>query len=223
MYNHSPMEVVMSLRKTPNADLKSKWQLSVEVSAVLSLGILVTAFYFFPNLENKVVFDVKDQDLIPIELIESTTQKVIPPVPPRPMVPVVVSDDQKIIDDVPINIQLNVDAKVTDTPKLKEEYEEPINEFPEEFPEPIGGISAIQKKVEYPDIAKRVGLEGTVIIKTAIDENGNVIKTSILKSIGGGCDEAAIAAIEKTKFKPGYQMGRAVKVWMSIPIRFKLK
>jgi len=45
----------------------------------------------------------------------------------------------------------------------------------------------------------------------------------VIKGIGAGCDEAAVQAVMQTKFKPGKQRGKAVKVQVSIPIVFKLQ
>lgn len=90
-------------------------------------------------------------------------------------------------------------------------------------PEPIGGMAAIAANVKYPEIAKRAGIEGRVFIKAFINENGDVVKTDIFRGIGSGCDEAAANAVMKTKFKPGMQRGKAVKVQVAIPIIFKLK
>ena len=91
------------------------------------------------------------------------------------------------------------------------------------MPEPIGGISAIQQKIEYPEIAKRAGVEGKVYVIAFVDEDGNVTGAKIIKGIGAGCDEAALDAVRKTKFKPGKQRGTPVKVQVSIPIVFKLQ
>lgn len=93
----------------------------------------------------------------------------------------------------------------------------------EEMPDPIGGIAAIQSLIEYPEIAKRAGVEGKVYVLAFVDERGNVTSAKILKGIGAGCDEAAIDAVRKTKFKPGKQRGTPVKVQVSIPIVFKLQ
>lgn len=93
----------------------------------------------------------------------------------------------------------------------------------EEMPDPIGGIKDIQKKIKYPEIARRAGIEGRVFIKAYIDENGDVFKTTLIKGIGGGCDEAASLAVKQTKFKPGRQKGKPVKVQISIPILFKIR
>jgi len=93
----------------------------------------------------------------------------------------------------------------------------------EEMPEPIGGIAGIQSKIIYPEIAKRAGVEGKVYILAFVDEQGNVTKTQVQKGLGAGLDEVAEDAIKQTKFKPGKQRGKPVKVQVMIPIVFKLQ
>ena len=93
----------------------------------------------------------------------------------------------------------------------------------EEMPEPIGGLRAIQEKIIYPEIARRAGVEGKVYVLAFIDESGTVTKAEVTKGIGMGCDEAAIDAVLKTKFKPGLQRGKPIKVQVTVPITFKHK
>ncbi len=50
-----------------------------------------------------------------------------------------------------------------------------------------------------------------------------LLTAKIIKGIGAGCDEAAIDAVKQTKFTPGKQKGKPVKVQVSIPIVFKLQ
>ncbi len=108
---------------------------------------------------------------------------------------------------------------------VKEEIKLPEIYLPyaEELPDPIGGVKGIQEKISYPEIAKRAGVEGKVIVKAFVDENGIVTRAEIMKGIGAGCDEAALDAVLKTNFNPGRQRGNPVKVQISIPIIFKLK
>ena len=93
----------------------------------------------------------------------------------------------------------------------------------EEMPEPIGGIAEIQKKIVYPEIAKRAGVEGKVYVLAFVNESGIVTDAKIIKGIGAGCDEAALDAVKKTKFTPGKQRGKAVRVQVSIPVVFRLQ
>ncbi len=93
----------------------------------------------------------------------------------------------------------------------------------EQMPSPIGGIKAIQENIVYPESAKKDGVEGRVFVKAYIDTTGSVVKTELLKGIGSGCDEAAIEAVKKVKFKPGMQRGKPVNVQVTVPILFKLQ
>lgn len=108
--------------------------------------------------------------------------------------------------------------KAISPPQIEEEYFVTV----EDLPEPIGGMAAIQANVIYPEIARRAGIQGTVYVEVFIDENGDVVKAIVKKGIGAGCDESAIAAVEKTKFRPGTQRGKPVKVRLAVPIRFRL-
>ncbi len=92
----------------------------------------------------------------------------------------------------------------------------------EEMPQIIGGISAIQKKIVYPEIAKRAGIEGKVYVRAFIDKAGNVVAADIIKGVGSGLNEAAVSAVKQTKFTPGKQAGKPVNVQVVIPISFKL-
>jgi len=88
----------------------------------------------------------------------------------------------------------------------------------DEMPEPIGGIEKITSKIIYSPEAKRKGISGTVFVLAYIDENGSVRKTLLTKGIGNGCDEAAMNAVASTRFRPGKDKGRYVKVQVQIPV-----
>ena len=91
----------------------------------------------------------------------------------------------------------------------------------EEMPELIGGIKGLQSKIVYPEIARRVGVEGKVIVQAIVDETGNVVSVNTIKGIGSGCDEVAMDAVRNSKFTPGKQRGKTVKTQVTIPIVFK--
>ncbi len=95
--------------------------------------------------------------------------------------------------------------------------------FAEEMPQPVGGLPEIYKLIEYPEAAKKAGVQGKVYVLAFINENGSVEDVKVIKGIGAGCDEAAVDAIKKSKFTPGKVAGKNVKVKMSLQIIFKLK
>ena len=92
----------------------------------------------------------------------------------------------------------------------------------EKMPELIGGMDAIQKKIRYPLQAKSLGVQGVVYVQCVIDEEGKIVTPKVVKKLGAGCDEEAIRVLKKSKFKPGYDKGKAVKVRFTLPIFFRL-
>lgn len=60
---------------------------------------------------------------------------------------------------------------------------------------------SLEKLMMYPEIAIRAGVEGIVVIRVQIDENGKALKANVIKAIGAGCDEAALDILLRTKYK----------------------
>ena len=90
----------------------------------------------------------------------------------------------------------------------------------EEMPEPFGGIASIQNKAKN-QISTSAGVSGlSVYILAFIDESGIVRKAQITKGVGRGVDEVIAASVRKTRFRPGKDKGRLVKVQvlLNIPI-----
>ena len=214
--------------KTPKADLRAKYRTVLEISIIISLALMILAFKFFPHLKTSGAVLEGTQELFQVEDIQQTRQENRPPPPPKPPIPIEAPSDD-VLEDIELNdTELDMNAQMEAPPPPPKE-EKKVEEEPqyfvavEEMPQPIGGIQGIQKKIIYPEIAKRAGVEGKVYVLAFVDEQGNVTKAKIIKGIGAGCDEAALNAVLKTKFKPGKQRGKPVRVQVSIPIVFKLQ
>ncbi len=211
--------------KKPIADLRATYKRVLEISIIISLSVLIFAFQFFPHLQDKGLALEGPQELFTVEDIQQTKQENRPPPPPKPPIPIEAPSDD-VLEDIEIeDTEIDFEAEIEAPPPPKEEIEEEPTYFVavEEMPAPIGGIRAIQEKIVYPEIAKRAGVEGKVYVLAFVNEKGDVTKAQIIKGIGAGCDEAALNAVLKTRFTPGKQRGKPVKVQVSIPIIFKLK
>lgn len=215
----------MIIKKNPDVNLKLKYKRVIELGLVISLAICIIIFQAFKKFE-KVEVKQKKVDLkIEVEEIPQTEQIKMPPPPARPAVPIETESDE-IPEDETIEItDLDLTELPPPPPPPPTDDEAAIIFVPyDEPPVPIGGFAAIQRNLVYPEIARKAGVEGRVIVHVQIDEKGNVVRTKILQSLGNnGCDEAAVAAIKSVKWKPAKQRDRAVKVWVSIPVVFKLK
>ena len=80
-----------------------------------------------------------------------------------------------------------------------------------------------QVQPEYPEIARRAGIEGRVIVKVWVDKNGRVKEALVQRSDNDLFDAPALAAVRRWKFEPAIQAGNPVDVWVSIPIRFRTR
>ena len=80
-----------------------------------------------------------------------------------------------------------------------------------------------QLKPAYPKLAKLAGIEGTVYLKLLISEKGNVEKAKVEQGVKDMLDNAAIDAAKKASFSPAMLNNKAVKVWVILPVAFKLE
>jgi protein TonB len=81
----------------------------------------------------------------------------------------------------------------------------------------------VQAKPRYPDLARRAGIEGQTVVKALVDIDGSIRDVQILKSSGNAMlDEAALAAARNWKFSPAKQRDKYVRVYVSIPVNFRL-
>ncbi len=218
----------MSINKTKKADLMAKSKRVFKIGLILALAILIAAFKFFPDIDKPKFTKEGPQDLIDVEDILPTQQDRILP-PPKPPIPIE-APGADVLEDIEIgDTEIDVTEQLSAPPFPPAEDRKIIEEeqiyfiVSEDNPEPIGGLAGIQKKIIYPEIAKRIGVEGKVYVLAFIDESGTVTEAKITKGIGAGCDEAALDAVMKTKFIPGKQRGKPVKVQMTIAIDFKLQ
>jgi protein TonB len=74
----------------------------------------------------------------------------------------------------------------------------------------------------YPEIAKKIGLQGRVVVEVTIDAQGKPIQAKVVKSASDVFNEAAIEAVMKYTFKPAMMSTGPVTAKVMIPIDFRL-
>ena len=78
--------------------------------------------------------------------------------------------------------------------------------------------------LHYPNDAIESGIEGRVIVKFVVNEDGSISKVEVVKSVNPSCDkEAARVVTTLPKWNPGIQDDRFVSVYFTLPISFKLE
>ncbi len=213
-------------------DLRKYYVINLEAGFIITLVLLNVLFrvHFNPTSEFRIT--AVEQDVITMEEIVRTEQIQRPPPPPRPPAPRVVPNEE-IVEDVYFDLSTDFDLDMAlyipaPPPAMPAEDEKDhiddreIFTIVEEMPVLLGGAAVIYQYLRYPEIARRAGIEGRVIVQFVIDREGNVIDPVVVRGIGGGCDEAALEAVTHLKFSPGRQRGRPVKVRYSLPIIFRL-
>jgi TonB family protein len=87
-----------------------------------------------------------------------------------------------------------------------------------------GGLAAIgaaiEARMDYPERA----VDGELQLSFVVEPDGRVTRPAIVKSLGGGYDEAAMAAaVCLPRLVPGRQRGQAVAVRLVLPLKFEIR
>ncbi|MFM7387612.1 MAG: TonB family protein [Bacteroidota bacterium] len=171
-----------------------------------------------------------------------------PPPPPlekmTAFIPPVIEDDP-VTDPVPTQDQLedtkagdktqdgsdeNFDPPApNDDPKEIEDKPEPIETFVEEEADFPGGAGEMAKfindNIDYPQEAIDLGIKGRVTIRFVVEKDGRVSNVSVAGPLAGckACDKAAVQVVEKMPpWTAGKNGGRAVRTWVTLPIKFEV-
>ncbi|HAC25974.1 MAG TPA: energy transducer TonB [Cytophagales bacterium] len=93
-------------------------------------------------------------------------------------------------------------------------------------PTPVNGLARfyeqIGRELKYPKQARQMNVEGRVVVQFVVSKTGELTDFTILRSLGAGCDEEAIRVLSKTKWEPGRQRGKPVRVRMAMVVNFRL-
>ncbi|MDI1322147.1 MAG: TonB family protein [Algoriphagus sp.] len=225
----------MEAKKTPSADLNRLSGMFLNLGLAVAVGATLVAFEWKSYDEGalKDLGQVTDnfEEILDIPITEQ------PPPPPPPPVeqPIIqeIPDEVEIEDKIEVNFDVDVkestviqEVVISEAPVIVEKADE-IFDVVETQPNPPGGMSGwneyLSKNLKYPTQARRMGVEGTVIVVFVVNTDGSIQDVEVLRGIGGGCDEEALRVVSAApKWEPGKQRGRPVRTRMRLPIRFKL-
>ncbi|HEX9829462.1 MAG TPA: energy transducer TonB [Bacteroidota bacterium] len=195
-----------------------------ELSLSLALVLVIVGFKFFPFHEGNKKIVIASRENVTVEDIVQTRQENRPPPPPRPSIPIE-APAAEALEDVDItSSELNIAQEVAPPPpKPNEDDDENYFVVVEDYPQLIGGYDGLMKRVVYPTIALRAGIQGRIFLLAYVNEQGGVDRVDIVKGLEGGLSEAAVEAVKQSSFTPGKQRGRPVKVKVSLVVHFKIK
>jgi TonB family protein len=116
-------------------------------------------------------------------------------------------EGKKVVDETGSNEEGEIFYVVEDMPK-----------YPGDLP---AMKSYIYSNLEYPENAKKQGIEGSVIVRFMVNNKGKVVNSEVLRSTYQGFDAPALKVINgMPDWTPGKQRGKAVNVWYVISIQF---
>lgn len=97
--------------------------------------------------------------------------------------------------------------------------------FVEQMPECTVDINRyLDSAIIYPNAAQDAHVEGRVIVKFIVNQDGTLSDFVVERSLGAGCDDEAVRVLRQMpKWKPGKQNGVPVRVYYKQPVAFKMK
>lgn len=223
--------------------LKARYQRNLFQSQMLVVGALVLSFAItalWPK--ERIMTFTPPKDPIPRDSVRAH-----PETPPT-----IKRDFSGIKPEVPKNVRGGIPEPVSDEPEFevsvpsRQDLEVMVGvgvgdslsaggiQIDTSGVDPIGEPGVFRKlelnpevvsdvEAEYPQLAQRVGIEGTVILWGLVSEDGLIIEIRTARSSGyASLDEAAIAALRVTRWKPGIQNGKPVKCWVIKRYKFEL-
>jgi protein TonB len=190
----------------------------------------------------------------PKEAVDEIVKALPPPPPLKNVIkftaPVIKPDEEVAEEEEPKMQEEVVDSKAaignidynkgTDDPNaempdvmpdqdqaISEEKMEPflvVEQMPD-FPGGEGELyKFLEQNIKYPPMARESGITGVVYIRFVVNKNGVISDVTLLRGIGGGCDEEAIRVVKSMPpWKPGKQNGIPVPVYFTLPVKFILR
>ncbi len=219
---------------------------------IAAVGIITPVYALLHTGAIPVVVRPNLPPPIVITDIKPSVHPILPPLPPQPttpaqttskfLPPVIKNDDDVTADQLPPRqdhiVASGPTNEIGDPTGIGPEIKGPkgdlgvvtipeppkIFSWVEQMPAPAFNLGAfLSANLHYPDAARESNIEGRVMVKFVVNEDGHISDVQLDRGIGGGCDQEALRVIAAMPhWKPGKQNGKPVKVYFTQPIVFKL-
>jgi len=207
---------------TKNQDWKDIANAQFGKALALSLTLLIFGMMVTPKIDvRKQVFKTQQMELVDIPMEER--EKIEPPETEVSIdINFDISDDlgTEEVDIAAVQAALEKLGNLyeTNAKSMNSEDNAMVNFVPyDDAPVVIGTIAP-----EYPEFARRAKLQGTVVLEVEVLKDGSVRGIEVKRKVGGGLDEAAVAAVKKVRFQPGRSSGQPVDCQVIISVEFKI-
>jgi periplasmic protein TonB len=226
----------MIAKKTKSADLEKKRFAFFQIGLIVVGSATLAAFeYSSPDIAEKVVqlqddgplFDEANTTVFEPPKPEPVQEKVV--MPPVILDVIKIEKDDVIIEDVVLfPPDLDPPAKpCPDCPIDDDIIPEPPVDFPDKEPTFPGGEAAmgswIADHVDYPEVAREMGEQGTVYVEFIVNVDGSIVDVVAKNEINKDLSAEAIRVIKAMpNWTAGEQAGKKVRVRYVVPINFRI-
>jgi len=200
-----------------NDAFKLRYPRYLKGAVLIALMLTALLVWLWPGYEAKP-YVLRQKEVLELVVLEPLPLVVEPPKPmeiPRlpPIIEAANPDDPDAVDTIP-------DLMPFSTPFVK--VRQPPPNGMGFIPSSAEPVLTHHVKADYPEIARRAGLEGTVLIHARVNARGQVDRVEIIQGVHPLLDKAAQAAALRCRFTPAKQREVSVPVWVAIPYRFRL-
>lgn len=225
----------------------STMSISIVAGLIFSVSVVLVPFFASDHPEYQPGQIIKISAVIDPDLADLQA----PPEPPKPPVlpvdmmkklqfvpPEIVADELAInntlmtVDDLATEITDGVATDIMPEVQVDPDPVIPPEEKPliivKEMPSFPGGESALLQyitgQIKYPEDALMNRIQGTVILRFVVSSTGDIKDVELIRGVDPLLDNEAIKVISgMPRWKPGKQDGRAVPVYFTIPVVFRIK
>jgi protein TonB len=121
-------------------------------------------------------------------------------------------------------------AEQPSPPPAPPKQAEAVEKAPPPAPEPViepprfGAAYLSNPAPQYPRISRRLGEEGSVLLRVLVAQSGDANTVEVEKGSGSDrLDEAALEAVKKWKFIPAKRNNQPISAYVLVPIKFSLQ
>ncbi|HPE39460.1 MAG TPA: energy transducer TonB [Bacteroidales bacterium] len=223
-------------KKSTKGDIEKKRTSFLLIGLVVILGLVYAGFELFATADQINDLSIQDEEAIIIMDDQTKATDQAPPPPPpveQQQEQILEIVDNNVIVDSDVDFLVDFDqneiiADYTPVEIIQDEGSEPPPvRFVEQMPEFPGGMDAfnayLKRELRYPEQCRQIGITGVVLVEFVVERNGSISNVKVLVPVYPDLDAEAIRVISASpKWNPGKQMGKAVRVFYQIPIRFSL-
>jgi TonB family protein len=202
--------------------------------APLALALfLAMAAFLYQYLSTGSEKRLQNREHLLVQVIEQKIKIPRKPEPPPPLPPrkVVVKEPEpeEPVEEEPMEVAEKFGVDESAVVNGGEGIKVPLGNTL--MTEPVYGLRDVARPPEfirplrprYTEEARGAGVEGLVKLELVVDSRGRLREVSVIKSLGYGLDESAMAAVRQARFKPALYKGNPVACRLIIPIRFVLE